>query len=259
MLTRKFFSIIGILITSSGLALDCPNNDEKLIAIDNSQIGTSMYKTKQDIEPLEKCKQSFNCQLYTGGQWALNGNEPTSNISGISTCADETRTKYGSNCYCKAQIIDNFKVGADWILVKDFQIYTPNILSHTDPETARRQIEQQAQSDCEHECPKYCQTQLSQIIKGVHGFYTCANSLYKTQNVKCVLGDKIITASEIKVFDDSAEISEHLFLQRDTSNPNDFIYIGQYNDNTAYLRVTNTTEKPKFFVGEKLYMMTECL
>lgn len=247
-------------------ALDCPD-DEKFIPIQDNQIGYSMYDYTMYANKLEKCKGT-DCDLYTGGEWKVkNISSDNLNVVGKSLCLDsddfnKKTSKTGSYCHCSIQELDNYPVLADWINVK---VYERNVFdedkkyfSEHEKKQERQRINDKNTQECMDNCSRDCQSNLSKLIKVVHGYYVCDKALYKTSEVICVIDSQIIKAKTISVFDDIAEIktkNESIIFYRDKKDSKNLIYVGSYDYTDVYLKVDGN----KIYVGTKSYSMEECL
>ena len=256
-------------LTTPTFALDCQDKDERLIKIDSSQIGYTIYNKKQYANKLEKCDYKFVCGLYTDGDWKRVNSQDSKNfnILGSSLCLNapdynaENNT-YGSYCWCNITEIDNYKVAADWAYIKKFEKYVFDENKHktnekmTDYEKER--INELNLKDCMNNCADLCQSNLYQSISKVQGYYVCDKALYKIANVKCAVNKKFINAKNISVFETSAQIetdNKIIYFEQDKSHTKDLIYIGEYEYNKVYLKVN----KGKIYVGHQDYSLEECM
>jgi hypothetical protein len=249
---------------SYAMAVECQNTDEKLIKIKGTDIGYAMYNKKTYAQKLEKCDYKFMC-LYTGGEWAIENKESKDlNVTGISSCLnsdvyDKNNNAYGNYCWCKITQLDNYKVLSSWNMVKKFEKYKydpQNSLKTNEYEQAR--VKKNNITDCVNMCAQECQSNLSQLIKSVSGYYVCADALHKVNDVICVVDNKFIKAKKISIFEDVAQISTDdgdIILVRDTQDEKNLVYVGEYNDVPIYLKWASG----KFYAGHKIYSMEECM
>lgn len=249
-------------------AMEC-SDGEKLVKITGDQIGYSMYNETVYANKLGKCGDyDFKCDSETGGKWKLrNKDKPDDfNITGQALCLDSTEfntnAKIGPYCYCKIQEIDNYKVLSDWINVEFYQnnIFDENkkYSSETEKTRQKNQINDKNNQECMNNCAHTCQSRLYKLIKTVHGYYVCAKALYKMTNVLCGIGDKIIKAKTIQVFDNIAEINmgdTSIIFTKDSLNSKETIYTGEFEYEPVYLKIQNNS----VYVGHKLYSMEKCL
>lgn len=268
MIKQIITSLFVCLVLSPVFAVECENSDEKFVKINSGQIGYSMYDTKIYANAQHKCTNKFDCDLYTDGDWASkNKDQANFYIQGTSACLDsdeynqDTNT-YGSYCFCNIKQLDGYKVLSDWVYVKHFQnnIFDEGKFTNS-PQRAtyeKQRIDTANLDDCMDKCSDVCQSSLSKLINSVNGFYTCGIPLYKKTNVNCVIGNKIVKAKQVLVFDESAEIvadKYNIVFAKDTSDKNNLFYIGKYGYTTVYLKIVND----KIYVGNQTYSMQECM
>lgn len=243
---------------SFAFAIECPD-DEKLIRITGDKIGYNMYNNTAYANKAS-CK--------TCGEWKLTNKDTPKdlNIIGRAVCLDSDvfneHSESGSFCHCKIQEIDNYKVLSDWNDMKHYQRHVFDEDKKYSSETAKRSqkkyIDDKNNQDCMDNCTQKCLQNLSKLMKTIHGYYVCDKALYKAANVLCTAGKRFIRAKTIQVFNDIAEIDmedDYIVFTRDSSNTQDFIYMGKYEYEPVYLKIQNNS----VYVGNKLYSMEECM
>lgn len=267
-MVKKILVFLLLMVWGSNVfSIQCPD-DEKLIKVDGNVLGYNMYNKVLYTNELQECSARINCDLFTGGEWALKSYESDNfSLVGQSLCLgteaySKTANTIGSNCFCKISELDNYKVLSDWVNVKLFQSNVFDEYKKYSSESAKKYAKESVDKsnirDCMNSCSRVCKSYLSNLIRTVRGYYICDKALYKVTNVRCGIDNKIVRANTIFVFDDGAEINmdnDSIIFGRDKTNTQELTYVGEFEYDTVYLKVKDN----KIYVGNKIYSLAECL
>lgn len=271
---RKFvFSVLCLCLSCFNVfAAEC-SGDEKLVFLNDTKIGSSFYDTKVYAHELKK-GDNISGSLYSDGDFFVK-NYKSDNLyaKGISMCLDTVDSDellqdlhYGSYCWCKITELDTYKVFGDWGYMTQYidnsfdeSRFENNTLK---AEEEKKRVDKLNLENCMTNCPKYCQNNLSKLIKNIQGYYVCDTAVHKTNNKNCVFKKDILGVKEIKVFDDVAEIiisNQSVPLKKDETYENGLLYVGKYGYDKIYLKIESDARGTKYLVGKDIYSLKECL
>lgn len=234
----KFLSFfMAFCFCLNSFAIDCSDNNG-FIKVDGATLGIGMYNTNGYVNKIKDKR--------IGGEWeAKNMDSNDFYISGVSRCltSDSNSNYYnkqGKFCWCKINVIDNYRVDSNWKFVNEY--YKP-----VDDE---KKQDEENKKLCMEECPWYCLNNINRTIKEVNGYYACDKVLYKIENPSCGGFTFFKKVKGIKVFNSKAEIlyEDHVAVLNKDENG---FYI---NDDTKLMLSDN-----KLFMGSKIISnLEEC-
>lgn len=225
--------LICFMFCFDSFGINC-DKDNGFVKIDEGTIGYNMYN---------KYGRADKIQNKDGAEWVLkNKDSDNLNIYGTAFCSNSDSNNYfkqGKFCWCKINVIDDYKVDSNWKYVKEFY----------EPKSSQKEENEASTKLCIENCSSYCQQSIARIIKEVNGYYACDKIIYRIENPKCGGYTFFNKIREIKVFNDTAEIIYEKYRKVLTKN-------GEvYNGEGIILKIMDN----KLFFGSKITQnMEEC-